>query len=70
MIQTLGPKHRSRKREFPVRVRRAFDEDVRSLLDRRRDIFGQSRTENADAVPLGFRGPLILRVLPGALRGD
>ena len=23
----------------------------------------------ADAVPLGFRGPLILRVLPGALRG-
>jgi hypothetical protein len=47
----------------------AFDEDVRSLLDRRCDIFGQSRAENTDAVPLGFRGPLLLRVLLGALRG-
>src|SRR5258708_15414819 len=47
---------------------RAFDEDVRALLDRRRDVFGKSRTEDADAVPLGFRRPFGLLVFPGALR--
>src|SRR5271165_255005 len=49
---------------------RAFDEDVRTLLDRRRSVFGKSRTEDADAVPLGFRGPFVLRVFPGALGSD
>src|SRR6185437_3216759 len=48
----------------------ALNEHVRTLLDRRRDVFRQSRTEDANAVPLGFRGPLVLRVLPGSLRGD
>ena len=37
-----------------------------TILDRPRDVLGEPQ---ADAVPLGFRGPLILRVLPGALRG-
>ena len=48
----------------------AFDEDVRALLDRSQDVLGETRTEDADAVPLGFRGPLVVGVFPRALRGD
>jgi hypothetical protein len=43
---------------------------MRAFLDRRRDVVGKPRTEDADAVPFGFRGPLVMGVLPGALRGD
>ena len=49
---------------------RAFDEDVCALLDRGEDIFGEPRTEDADAVPLRLGTPLILRVFPRALRGN
>ena len=48
----------------------AFDERVRAFLDRLSDVFRKSRAEDADPVPLGLRGPLILRVLPGSLCGD
>ena len=48
----------------------ALDQDVRALLDGLEDVFGESRAEDADTVPLGLRGPLVLRVLPRPLRGD
>ncbi len=32
--------------------------------------FGEPRTEHANAVPLGFRGPLVVGVLPRPSRGD
>ena len=48
----------------------AFDEDVRPFLDRRENIFGEPRTEDRDAVPLGLRGPFVIGVLPGALCCD
>ena len=44
-------------------------EDIRALLDRRCDMIGQSRTKDADAMPLGLKGPFSLGSLPGALRG-
>src|SRR5712692_5333245 len=40
------------------------------FLDRRSDVFRQPRTEHANAMPLGFRGPFVVRVLPRSLRGD
>jgi len=48
----------------------ALDKHVRAFLDRRRDVFGEPRPEHADAMPLGFRGPLVVGVLPRPLRGD
>ncbi len=48
----------------------AFDQDVRALLDRRRDVFGEPRTEDRDSMPLGLRDPFVVAVFPGALRGD
>jgi hypothetical protein len=48
----------------------ALDEDVRTFLDRRRDVFGKPRAENANAMPLGLRRPLVVGVLPRPLRGD
>src|ERR1700735_2197364 len=47
----------------------AFDKDVRPLLNCLCDIFRESRPEDADAMPLGLRGPLVLRALPVSLRG-
>jgi len=43
---------------------------MRAFLNRRRDVFCQSRTKDADAMPLGLKGPFVLGGLPGALRGD
>src|SRR5271165_2619856 len=48
----------------------AFNEDVSALLDDCSDMLCESRTEHTDAVPLGFRGPFVLRVFPGALGSD
>ncbi len=48
----------------------ALDEQVRAFLDRRRDVFGEPRAEHANAVPLGFRRPFVVGVLPRPLRGD
>ena len=48
----------------------ALDEDVRAFLDRRCDVICQPRTKDADAMPLGLKGPFVLGGLPGALRGD
>jgi len=48
----------------------ALDEHVRTLLDRRRDVFGEPRAEHADAMPLGLRRPFVVGVLPRPLRGD
>src|SRR5260370_13136645 len=48
----------------------ALDEDVRTFLDCRRDIFGEPRTEHADAMPLGLRRPFVVGVLPRPLRCD
>ncbi len=48
----------------------ALDKDVRTFLDRRRDVFGEARAEHTDAMPLGLRRPLVVRVLPRPLRGD
>ncbi len=48
----------------------AFDEDVSALLDGCSNALCELRTEHADAVPLGFRGPLVLRIFPRALCGD
>src|SRR6266851_3370588 len=38
----------------------ALDEHVRAFLNRRRDVFGEPRTEHADAMPLGLRGPFVV----------
>ncbi len=43
---------------------------MRAFLDRRRHVFGEPRTEHADAMPLGLRGPFVVGVLPRPLRGD
>ena len=48
----------------------AFDEHVRALLDRSQDMLGETGMEDRDTVPLGFRGPPVVGVLPRALRGD
>src|SRR6202022_3880142 len=48
----------------------AFDEHGSAFLDGCGNSLGELRTEHTDAVPFGFRGPLVLGVLPGALRGD
>jgi hypothetical protein len=48
----------------------AFDQDVRALFDCPRDVFRESWAEYANTVPLGFRGPFVLRVLPGSPGGD
>ena len=56
--------------EHPVTSGGGRYEDIRALLDRRCDMIGQSRTKDADAMPLGLKGPFALGSLPGALRGD
>ncbi len=48
----------------------ALDEHVRPFFDRRCDVFGQPRAENANAMPLGFRGPFVVCVFPRPLCGD
>ena len=48
----------------------ALDENVRTFLDCRRDVFGEPRAEHADAMPLGLRRPFVVGVLPRPLRGD
>ncbi len=48
----------------------ALDEHVRAFLNRRRDVFGEPRAEDANAVPLGLRGPFVVSVLPRPLRRD
>src|SRR5260370_21241761 len=48
----------------------ALAEDMRSFLDRRRHVFGEPRPEHADAMPLRFRRPFVVGVLPRPLRGD
>src|SRR5260370_24220941 len=48
----------------------ALDEHVRTFLDCRRDVFGKPWAEHANAMPLGLRGPFVVRVLPRPLRGD
>jgi hypothetical protein len=48
----------------------ALDEHMRTFLDRRRDVFGEPRAKHADAVPLGFRRPFVVGVLPRPLRRD
>ena len=48
----------------------ALDENVRTFLDRSRNVFGEPRAEHADAMPLGFRRPFVIGVLPRPLRCD
>jgi hypothetical protein len=48
----------------------AFNEDVRALLDGCGNTLCELRTKHTDAVPLGFRGPFVLRTFPRALSGD
>src|SRR6266478_8363733 len=49
---------------------RAFDEYVGALLDGRGDTLCQKWPENNDPMPLGFRAPFVICVLPRALCGD
>jgi hypothetical protein len=49
---------------------RAFDEYVSALLDRRSDTLCQKWPEHNDPMPLGFRTPFVICVLPRALCGD
>src|SRR5579859_7638339 len=49
---------------------RAFDEYVSSLLDSRSDTLCQKWPEHNDPMPLGFRAPFVICVLPIALCGD
>jgi hypothetical protein len=48
----------------------ALDEHVPAFLNRHCDVFGEPGEENADAMPLSFRGPFVVGVLPGPLRRD
>ena len=48
----------------------ALDEHVRTFLDRRGDVFGEPRTEHANAMSFGLRGPLVVGVFPRPLRRD
>jgi hypothetical protein len=48
----------------------ALDENVRTFLDCRRDVFGEPWAEHTNAVPLGLRRPFVVGVLPRPLRGD
>jgi len=48
----------------------ALDEHVCTFLDRRRDVLGQARAKNRDAMPLDFRDPFVFCVFPGALCCD
>jgi hypothetical protein len=47
----------------------SVNEDMVALVERVRDGFAEA-VEGHDAVPLGFRLPLVVRVLPRLLRGD
>ena len=49
--------------------KRAFNQDVIAFAERCSDVFTEAVPDD-NAVPLGFRVPLVLRVLPGPLRGD
>ena len=46
---------------------RAFDEYVSALLDSRSDTLCQKWPEHNDPMPLGFRAPFVICVLPRAL---
>jgi hypothetical protein len=43
---------------------------MRAFLDGASHMLRQAWPEEHDAVPLGFRTPLVVGILPGALRGD
>jgi len=47
-----------------------FDEFVSALLDSRSDTLCQKWPEHNDPMPLGFRAPFVICVLPRALCGD
>src|SRR5215469_10253981 len=49
---------------------RPLDEHVSALLDSRYNALCQERPEHNDPMPLSFRTPLIIDVLPGALCGE
>jgi len=48
---------------------RAFDQNVIALVKRCRNALAQAVPGN-HAMPLGCRGPFVVRVFPGALCGD
>src|ERR1043166_5631734 len=72
-IGTDGPRRNLRGLRllaFAVRLfvgradERAFDEDVRALLDIRSDTLCQEWPEHNDTMPLRFRAPFVVCVLP------
>jgi hypothetical protein len=58
-------------RPFVVRAdETTLHEDVGAFLDVLGHVLGEPRTKDRNAVPVGFRGPFVLGVLPGSLSGQ